>query len=435
MLPIAAQQLASEYEKKNSVAKKLERANMTWSDEYELLTNIQQQAVERLSEANMDVTKATADLSLGDDAKVTDLLLASFLYGGVREEITGENDRAKMSPVASPNFKGAKALLERVFAKKFSMAGVQIGSLYVQEDKLAGGANCTDGTDPKKEAYDWYLKAAKLGNPMAQHKVAFYLERGYGCQKDAKAAIEWYEKACAEGYPDSAHNLAILYQAVEPVVGVTKDLKKAVEYFEKAKQWGFAPASNALGRMYLLMSKDMNIAKEAGIEGDDEKEFIVTGISLLEESANGSDADAMTLLGMIFGSKEYGLYDLDKSQSFFELALVRGDLEAYPYLVRILRAKMAAKAALEKQNMENFEKMDAASQQKLIQQLAKDASAESITLVNCSNPECDKKESSKGEFSKCSACKKAAYCSRACQKEHWKNGHKAVCSLNKPTTA
>jgi hypothetical protein len=34
--------------------------------------------------------------------------------------------------------------------------------------------------------------------------------------------------------------------------------------------------------MYLLMSKDMNVAKEAGIEGDDEKEFIVTGISLLE---------------------------------------------------------------------------------------------------------------------------------------------------------
>jgi TPR repeat protein len=34
---------------------------------------------------------------------------------------------------------------------------------------------------------------------MAQHKVAFYLERGYGCEKDAKAALGWYEKACAEG--------------------------------------------------------------------------------------------------------------------------------------------------------------------------------------------------------------------------------------------
>lgn len=34
---------------------------------------------------------------------------------------------------------------------------------------------------------------------MAQHKIGFYLEKGYGCEKDAKAAIEWYEKACAEG--------------------------------------------------------------------------------------------------------------------------------------------------------------------------------------------------------------------------------------------
>lgn len=228
MLPVAAQQLAIEYEKKNSVGKKLERADMTWSDEYELLTKIQQQAVERLSEADMDVTKATADLKLGDDATVQDLLLASFLYGGVRQEIKGENDRAKMSPLASPNFQGAKDLLERVFNKNFSMAAVQIGSLYVQEDKLAGGANCTDGTDPKKTAFEWYLIAANKGNPvslqcfvelntplhtcffrpnkvilkksqMAQHKIGFYLEKGYGCEKDAKAAIEWYEKACAEG--------------------------------------------------------------------------------------------------------------------------------------------------------------------------------------------------------------------------------------------
>lgn len=43
-------------------------------------------------------------------------------------------------------------------------------------------------------------------------------------------------------------------------------------------------SSPEVGRMYLLMSKNMSIAKEAGIEGDDEKEFIVTGISLLEVS-------------------------------------------------------------------------------------------------------------------------------------------------------
>jgi hypothetical protein len=167
MLPVASQQLALEYEKKNSVGKKLERADMTWSDEYELLTKLQQEAVERLSTADMDVTKAAANLNLGEDATMQDLLLASFLYGGVRQEIKDQNDRANMSPLASPNFTGAKELLERAFSKKFSMAAVQIGSLYVQEDKLAAGANCAEGEDPKKLAYEWYLKAGNLGNPVS----------------------------------------------------------------------------------------------------------------------------------------------------------------------------------------------------------------------------------------------------------------------------
>lgn len=62
------------------------------------------------------------------------------------------------------------------------------------------------------------------------------------------------------GFPDSAHNLAILYQAVEPAVGVEKDLKKAVEYFEKAKQWGYAPSANACK---LLQNKHHTVWKMA----------------------------------------------------------------------------------------------------------------------------------------------------------------------------
>jgi TPR repeat protein len=38
---------------------------------------------------------------------------------------------------------------------------------------------------------------------MAQHKIGFYTEKGYGCEKDAKAAVGWYEKACAEGMTNS----------------------------------------------------------------------------------------------------------------------------------------------------------------------------------------------------------------------------------------
>merc|ERR1719253_2350697 len=32
------------------------------------------------------------------------------------------------------------------------------------------------------------------------------------------------------------------------------------------------------------------------------------------------------------------------------------------------------------------------------------------------------------KFMRCSACRMASYCSRACQRSHWKESHKAVCS-------
>jgi carboxypeptidase C (cathepsin A) len=135
----------------------------------------------------------------------------------------------------------------------------------------------------------------------------------------------------------------------------------------------------------------------------------------------------MMMLGLIFGSKDYGLYDMDKAQNYMELALVRGDLEAYNYLVRILRAKMAARVALEKANMENFEKLSQEDQEKLIRQLAKEANADSSAHRQCANVVCDKKEEEPGSFKRCGRCQRVSYCSRECQKEHWKTGHRAVC--------
>jgi hypothetical protein len=133
----------------------------------------------------------------------------------------------------------------------------------------------------------------------------------------------------------------------------------------------------------------------------------------------------MLMLGLIFGSKDYGLYDMDKAQNYMELALVRGDLQAYNYLVRILRAKMAARVALEKENMENFEQLSAEDKEKLIRQLAKEG--DNSIHKQCANRVCDKKEEEPGSFKRCGRCQRVAYCSRECQKEHWKTGHKIIC--------
>ncbi|CEG67461.1 hypothetical protein RMATCC62417_03889 [Rhizopus microsporus] len=425
-LPIAAQQLASEYEKRNSVGKKLERANSRWSDEYKLFDQIQREAVEKLSTTDMNIDKAAQGLRLAeeDDSPVHDLVMGSLLYGGIRREPSGPDDHASMSPVASPNFEGAKHLLVRAFEKGYTMAAVQIGSIYMQEEKLAGGKNL-NGQDPKVLAYQWYKKAADLSNPMACHKIGYFLEQGIGCDKNLQEAIEYYKKAFEEGYPDSAHNLGIIHQGFTNETSAFRDIKKSIEYFERAKQWGYSPSCNALGRMYLLMSKNAELAKEAGDPGSEPEDYVVTGIDLMEDAANNGDADAMLMLGLIFGSKDYGLYDMDKAQNYMELALVRGDLQAYNYLVRILRAKMAARIALENENMENFEQLSEADKEKLIRQLAKEG--DNSIHKQCANPMCEKREEEPGSFKRCGRCQRVAYCSRDCQREHWKTGHKVVC--------
>ncbi|KAG2220694.1 hypothetical protein INT45_012558 [Circinella minor] len=428
-LPIAAQQLAAEYEKRNSVGKKLERADPKYLDEYKEFETIQQEAVEQLSKTDMNIDKAAEGLDF-EGSNRHDLLLGSFLYGGVRREASGPEDRASMSPVASPNFEGAKKLMERAVKLGCTMGAVQIGSFYVQEDKLANGKNMKKGEDCKKLAYQYYKQAADQGNPMACHKVAFFSENGYGCDENLDRAIEYYTKAYDQGYPDSAHNLGLIYQGHTQATAPRKELKKALEYLEQAKQWGYAASANALGRLYLLMSKNPQVAKDSGVEVDDKDEYIVTGIDFMEYAADNGDADAMLMLGLIFGSKDYGLYDMDKAQNYMELALVRGDPEAYNYLVRILRAKMAARAALEQENLENFDKLSLEDQAKLIRQVAKEATPEKVRHRQCSSTFCTNTEQKEGDFKKCGRCQRVSYCSRECQKEHWKHGHKAVCSTN-----
>ncbi|KAI8147599.1 hypothetical protein BJV82DRAFT_642958 [Fennellomyces sp. T-0311] len=393
-LPVAAQQLAAEYEKRNSIGKKLERAEAKYLDEYKEFEKVQQEAVERLSKSDMNIDKAAEGLDLKGSNR-HDLLLGSFLYGGVRREAAGPEDRAAMSPVASPNFEGAKKLMEAAFDGGCTMAAVQIGSFYMQEDRLAGGKNMKDGEDCKKLAFEYYKKAADQGNPMACHKIAFFSENGYGCTESLERAIEYYTKAYDQGYPDSAHNLGLIYQGHTKATMPLKSIKKAMDYLERGKQWGYAPSANALGRLYLLMSKNADFAKEAQLGIEDNDEYIVTGIDFMD---------------------------------FMELAMVRGDKEAYTYLVRILRAKMAARVALEEDNLEKFEKLSLQDQAKLIRQVAKEAAPEAVRHKQCSSTFCTNTEQKEGDFKKCGRCQRVSYCSRECQKEHWKAGHKAVCN-------
>ncbi|RUP08582.1 hypothetical protein BC936DRAFT_140120 [Jimgerdemannia flammicorona] len=420
VFPMAAAQMAEASEKRNTIGKKLERAPAVYLREYEMLVAVQSEAISRLRACDMDVELVVAELTLDENATTKDLLKASLLYGRVRDSQAREG--ANLSPLASPNFENAKKFYERALNEHgFSMAAAQLGSFYVQEDKHAAGANCP-GLDPKKVAFDWYKVAAEMGNPMAQHKVAYFLDTGYGYDKNIPEAVVWYEKAYDQGFPDSAHNLAILYQEGSP--DLPTDIKRALSYFRQAVAWDYAASANSLGRYHLLVNSQPDLAEPAGLDVDQCRE---TGLGYLGTAGTLGDADALCLLGIVYASRDYDVYDLDKSQSYLELALIHGDQQAYTYLVRVLRGKLEMRTT---EIVSKMEQLDVKGGSELSDALVAGPGglrAAALGLASCDNG-CGRVEKVKGQFKKCANCKLRIYCSRECQKADWKGRHKAECA-------
>ena len=50
------------------------------------------------------------------------------------------------------------------------------------------------------EAFQWFRKAAELGNADAQCSLGFCYENSIGVYKDKKEAMKWYQKAADQGH-------------------------------------------------------------------------------------------------------------------------------------------------------------------------------------------------------------------------------------------
>ena len=62
-----------------------------------------------------------------------------------------------------------------------------------------------------KQAFESYLKAARLGLPEAEFNVAVMLDSGRGIRQDVRQAAVWYARAATHGNRRAAYNLALLY--------------------------------------------------------------------------------------------------------------------------------------------------------------------------------------------------------------------------------
>lgn len=96
-----------------------------------------------------------------------------------------------------------------------------------------------------KNAFFWYLDAAKQGYPVAQYKVAMKYREGKGCRKDIKKMIFYLKEAAVQSEAQSQYQLGLAYING---TGVSKDLASA-------KQWMQSSYANGENRAKEILEK------------------------------------------------------------------------------------------------------------------------------------------------------------------------------------
>ena len=215
------------------------------------------------------------------------ILFALFIISGSGVAQTGN---------ANEDYETASTYYEQGDYKnafRYYMSAAKAGDASAQ-DAIGDMYNNGDGVAKNyAKAYEWYMKAANQGHYYAQHSLGVLYYYGNGVKQDYMKAFEWYSKAAEQGYDVAQHNLATLYYYGQ---GVKKDYLKAFEWFSKAANQGDSEAMNALGDMY---------RNGYGINVNYTKAF-----ELYQESANQNNEGAYGRLGLMY------LYGLGVNQNY-----------------------------------------------------------------------------------------------------------------------
>eukprot|EP00984_Skeletonema_dohrnii_P017433 scaffold7925_cov81-Skeletonema_dohrnii-CCMP3373.AAC.1 len=94
-------------------------------------------------------------------------------------------------------------------------------------------------------AFEWYTKAAELGNAEAHFKLSFMYRDGQGVEKDRGKEMYHLEEATIGGHPYARHNLAckeerngnikraVKYWTIAATQGLDHSIKTLMKYFKK----------------------------------------------------------------------------------------------------------------------------------------------------------------------------------------------------------
>ncbi len=110
-----------------------------------------------------------------------------------------------------------------VVAKEY----VRIADLYGFDSLLQNNAY---------KAFNYYVKAARLGHPRAMFNYGAHYHRGQFVEQNLGQALHWYKKASDAGFAAASYRLGQQLEAGNSFAG---NENTALQYFQKARQQGF----------------------------------------------------------------------------------------------------------------------------------------------------------------------------------------------------
>ncbi len=145
--------------------------------------------------------------------------------------------------------------------------------IYEEAMKYSSGTNGVERNI--KMAFEKYLEAANLGNPLAQYKVGACYYYGSGVEKNKKKAFQYWTKASEADIADAHYELGRMYYKGEEC---KRNYDTAISLFRKAEEANIPGAYYMLGMCYL---------DGTGIKRDKEK-----AIEYLKKAAERGNHDA-----------------------------------------------------------------------------------------------------------------------------------------------
>lgn len=299
-------------------------------------------------------------------------------------------------------------------------------------------------------------QCAKNGKAWAQAQMGVYYLEGSSCEHgdavpykvDKNEALRWFKLAAEQRDPDAIRNIAQMYYGLYGyIVGVEKCHVKARAMMKEAADLGNLPAQ----RNYAMMCR----LGEGGAEDKTQAAYYYTLAYCQKDTFSLSYfsdynlpdkniEEAAYYLGVYY---YYGYGEFEKNLSVAKSYLVEaardGDprtperqgyaANLYMYIAACLMEQYELQYGRNDHNMPGYSPVPRAlalyrKSAQLGLEHSKEvlSSMESQLKMMCANA-CGKM-AKKGEGLKaCNRCRSVWYCSRECQTQHWKQGHKSDC--------